>query len=56
MEDHLCTVKTKLVQELNLAVHHVSFPCKKKYIYSEQNFYYHYGLFQKTVFGVPIMT
>ena len=56
MEDHLCTLKTKLVQELNLVLLHAPFPCKNKYIYSEQNLYYHYGLFKKTVFNVPSMT
>jgi hypothetical protein len=51
MGDHLCIMNTKLVQELSLAVLYVSFPCKKKYIYSECSFYDHHGLFQQTIFG-----
>jgi hypothetical protein len=51
--DTLYIVKIKQGQELNLAVHHVLFSCKKKYIYSVQFFYDHFGLLQQTVLGVP---
>jgi len=42
-------VKMELVQELNLAVLNISCPCKKKYVYSELNLYYPYGLVHQMV-------
>jgi hypothetical protein len=52
---YIYILKIKQAQGLNLAVLHILFSCKKKYIYSVQIFYDQFGLLQQTVLGVPNM-